>query len=201
MNKPNIFCLIHKLKTIYRYIVTSTYYKIFVKYIGEGTVIFKPNLITGLNYLSIGNNCMIYENCRIQILDKYLNEVYNPVFTIGNETQIHQNCHITCAGIIHIGDNVIIVSNVTITDIIHPYIDINMPINKQKLEVGSVIIGDQTYIYNNSVILPNVKIGKHCVIGANSLVNKDIPDYCIAVGNPAKVIRQYDHEKSKWINI
>ena len=43
------------------------------------------------------------------------------------------------------------------------------------------------------------KIGKHCVIGANSVVTKDIPDYCIAVGIPAKVIKRYDFEKKQWI--
>lgn len=42
----------------------------------------------------------------------------------------------------------------------------------------------------NAVIVGNVKIGKHCVIGANSVVTKDVPDYCVAVGSPAKVIKR-----------
>lgn len=51
-------------------------------------------------------------------------------------------------------------------------------------------IRDGSYIGINVVIVGNVKIGKHCVIGANSVVTKDVPDYCVAVGSPAKVIKK-----------
>ena len=57
-------------------------------------------------------------------------------------------------------------------------------------------IGDGSYIGINAVIVGNVKIGKHCVIGANSIVTRDIPDYCVAVGSPAKIIKKY--EKNGW---
>ena len=46
------------------------------------------------------------------------------------------------------------------------------------------------------MIVGNVKIGKHCVIGANSIVNKDIPDFCVAVGCPAKIIKSYN--ENEW---
>lgn len=55
-----------------------------------------------------------------------------------------------------------------------------------------VSIGDGSYIGINAVIVGNVKIGKHCVIGANSVVTKDVPDYCVAVGSPAKVVKRYN---------
>ena len=51
-------------------------------------------------------------------------------------------------------------------------------------------IGDGSYIGINAVIVGNVRIGKHCVIGANSVVTKDVPDYCVAVGSPARVIKK-----------
>lgn len=54
----------------------------------------------------------------------------------------------------------------------------------------TVSIGDGSYIGINAVIVGNVKIGKHCVIGANSVVTKDVPDYCVAVGSPARVIKK-----------
>lgn len=53
-----------------------------------------------------------------------------------------------------------------------------------------VSIGEGSYIGINAVIVGNVKIGKHCVIGANSVVTKDVPDYCVAVGSPARVIKK-----------
>ena len=52
-----------------------------------------------------------------------------------------------------------------------------------------VFIGEGSYIGINAVIVGNIKIGKHCVIGANSVVTKNVPDYCVAVGSPAKVIK------------
>ena len=48
---------------------------------------------------------------------------------------------------------------------------------------------------------PGVTIGKNSVIGANSVVTKDIPDYCVAVGAPAKVIKKYDFESGKWLKV
>lgn len=57
-------------------------------------------------------------------------------------------------------------------------------------EGQTVTIGDGSYIGINAVIVGNVRIGKHCVIGANSVVTKDVPDYCVAVGSPARVIKK-----------
>jgi serine acetyltransferase len=53
----------------------------------------------------------------------------------------------------------------------------------------------------NTVIMGNVTIGKHCVIGTNSLVNKDIPDYCVAAGNPAKIVKMHDVKTGQWVKI
>ena len=62
----------------------------------------------------------------------------------------------------------------------------------------AVSIGDGSYIGINSVIVGNVQIGKHCIVEANSVVTNSIPDYCLAVGSPAKVIKVYTKEKG-WI--
>lgn len=51
------------------------------------------------------------------------------------------------------------------------------------------------------IILPNVHIGKKSIIGAGSVVTKNIPDYCIAVGNPAKVIKVFDKKNKQWIHV
>ncbi|MDQ0903913.1 DapH/DapD/GlmU-related protein [Paenibacillus sp. V4I7] len=191
---------LNKIHYYYRLLVTFFFYKLIAKHIGKKTVIYQPNLLSGLRNMSLGDRVIIFANSRIELIENYMNNKYKPNFVMGNDSQIHQNCHITCAGNISIGNNVIITANVTITDIIHPYEDTNMPINFQEIKVGEVNIGDQTYIYNNAVILPNVKIGKHCVIGANSLVNKNIPDYSVVVGNPARIIRQFDNTIKQWIN-
>ena len=172
--------------------------KLQFKKVGFGTIIHRQILLTNKKRISLGKQVLIMPNSRIEIITKYAGDLFYPNLDIGNYSQIHQNCHITCANNIQIGNNVTIVSNVTITDIIHPYEDIYMPINQSKLKTFPVTIGDQSYIYNNSVILPGTRIGKHCVIGANSLVNSEIPDYSVAVGNPAKVIKKYSFETKTW---
>ena len=79
-----------------------------------------------------------------------------------------------------------------ITDCDHEYRDINVPVIDQGIvQRGQMVsIGEGSYIVINAVIVGNVKIGKHCVIGANSVVTKDVPDYCVAVGSPARVIKK-----------
>lgn len=64
---------------------------------------------------------------------------------------------------------------------------------------GGIIIDSGSWIGANSIILPGVRIGKNSVIGANSIVSSDIPDYCVAVGIPAKVIKRFDIIKKEWI--
>ena len=79
-----------------------------------------------------------------------------------------------------------------ITDCDHEYRDINVPVIDQGIvQRGQMVsIGEGSYIGINAVIVGNVKIDKHCVIGANSVVTKDVPDYCVAVGSPARVIKK-----------
>ena len=85
--------------------------------------------------------------------------------------------------------------NVYITDCDHEYRNIDIPVIDQGIvqKGQKVLIGDGSYIGYNSVIVGTVKIGKHCVIGAKSVVTKDVPDYCVAVGSPARVIKNIRH--------
>lgn len=78
-----------------------------------------------------------------------------------------------------------------ITDCDHEYRNIDIPVIDQGIvqKGQKVSIGDGSYIGINTVIVGNVRIGKHCVIRANSIVNKDILDFCVAVGCPVKVIK------------
>lgn len=93
--------------------------------------------------------------------------------------------------------------NVFISDYNHKYQNINVPINQQGETVYSsgIRISEDSWIGTNTVIVGNVKVGKHCVIGANSFVNHNIPDYSVAVGSPAKVVKKYDFVKNKWISV
>jgi len=155
-------------------------------------------LIITPRYISINKNVFIENNCRIEAVTSYNGVQFHPSIVFEEGASVQQNLHLTCASQIIIGRNTAIASNVSITDIHHPYEDINIPIEQQNIITKPVIIDSDCKIYNNSVILPGVHIGKHCTIGANSVVTHDIPDYSVAVGAPARVIKQYNFETKRW---
>lgn len=173
------------------------YFKMRFKYIEYPSTIVDIRMLTP-KYIHIEKGVIIWYNCRIEGVGKYNQKEYNPLIVIKSGVHIQQNVHITCGNSIVIGDNTCISASVTITDINHPYEDVNIPIEKQDIEIKSVCIGKDCKIYNGVIILPGVKIGNHVVVGANSVVTHDIPDYCVAVGSPAYIIKRYDFERNEW---
>jgi acetyltransferase-like isoleucine patch superfamily enzyme len=122
----------------------------------------------------------------------------SPLISIDSGTQIHDNFHITAGKNVSIGKNCLINRNVLITDTIHNYENIDIPIIEQGIRSNETIIGDDCWIGNNVAIVCSY-IGKHCIIGANTvLVNKYIPDYSVVGGNPGKIIKQYSKENTTW---
>lgn len=111
---------------------------------------------------------------------------------IGSHTRI--GLHNTVIGPVIIGNHVNIAQGVVLSGMNHSFNDLSKRIDEQKVVTSPIIIDDDVWVGANSVILAGVKIGKHCVIGAGSIVTKDIPDYTIAVGNPARI---YKHLSDK----
>ena len=107
---------------------------------------------------------------------------------------IGEGCHITCANKIVIEDNALLGKYITITDNSHGDSVIDQlsiaPIRRPLNSKGPVIIGENVWIGDKVTILPNVKVGHGAIIGANSVVSKDIPANCVAVGIPAQIIRR-----------
>ena len=83
----------------------------------------------------------------------------------------------------------------------HGYADGTRDSNEQKLVRKEVVIGRESHIGANSVVVAGVEIGERCQIGAGSVVTKNIPPYSVAVGNPARVIKRYDPENKTWVKI
>ena len=110
---------------------------------------------------------------------------------IGKGSEIGERCRISIANSLEIGEKVLLSPNVYITDCDHEYRDVDVPVIDQGIvqRGQKVSIGEGSYIGINAEIVGNVRIGRHCVVGANSVVTKDVPDYCVAVGSPAKVIK------------
>lgn len=109
--------------------------------------------------------------------------------------------HIYATNSIILHKNVLTADRVYISDNLHGYEDVNTPIKSQPIvQNGTVEIGEGSWLGENVCVL-GAKIGKHCVIGANSVVTKDIPDYSVAVGAPAKVIKQFNKNENSWVKI
>ena len=117
---------------------------------------------------------------------------------IGNDARIGIGSVVI--GPVKLGNKVGLGQHVFISGFNHGYENGNLDSNEQPLIKKEVIIEDDSHIGANSVVVAGVHIGKRCQIGAGSVVTKNIPDYSVAVGNPAKVIKYFDLKLNKWIN-
>ncbi|PXX98831.1 acetyltransferase [Marinifilum breve] len=80
----------------------------------------------------------------------------------------------------------------------HGYSDGGKNSSQQPLDIKPTVIEEEAHIGANSVVVAGVTIGKRSQVGAGSVVTKDIPPFCVAVGNPAKVVKRFNHEKEIW---
>ena len=117
-----------------------------------------------------------------------------PILEIGDNVSIGEYSHITCANKITIGNGVLTGRFVLITDNAHGKCtnedsDI-APLQRNIYSKGEVIIKENVWIGDKATILPGVTIGKGAVIAANAVVTKDVPDYTIVAGVPAKIVKQ-----------
>lgn len=121
---------------------------------------------------------------------------YGKHIEVGKNFYANYNCTILDVAKVKIGDNCMFAPNVSIFTAGHPV----HPVSRNTMyEYGiEITIGDNVWIGGNTVVLPGVKIGSNTVIGAGSVVTKDIPDWVIAAGNPCKVIRKITEEDKKF---
>ena len=121
---------------------------------------------------------------------------YGSHIEVGKNFFANYNCTIIDVAKVKVGDNCQIAPNVAVYTAGHPI----HPVSRNSLyEYGiSVTIGDNVWIGGNTVIMPGVHIGSNTVIGAGSVVTKDIPDWVVAAGNPCRVIRQITDEDKKY---
>jgi acetyltransferase-like isoleucine patch superfamily enzyme len=177
-------------------VLRAEMYRSFAKHMGKKVRIYSPLKIDGLENISIDDGVIIEYKTWLAALP--LTGANECCLRIGCGTIIGHFNHIYCTKSILIGKNVLTADKVYISDNLHGYTDVTIPILKQPIiQKGIVEIGDGTWIGENAVVI-GAKIGKNCVIGANAVVTHDIPDYCVAAGAPARIIKRYNPKEGKW---
>ena len=169
---------------------------------GEGSVIcFPPNTIFNERYIRIGRDTMIGPQVTLSAgMVPGQACITDPVVSIGDRCLIGKGSGIVGHLQIEIGDDVWTGHHVYVTDQNHGYRDIDLPISKQSMPERPVRIGSGSWLGHGSIVLPGADIGEHVVIGANAVVTGHIPDFSVAVGSPARVIRRHVPGEG-WVDV
>lgn len=168
--------------------------------LGARSIVMPTEQIVGQKYLHIGDRVFIRSHARLDAIAGWGDQTFTPEIRIGDGTHIEHRLQITSIASVMIGCEVLIASNVFISDHSHDYKNIDIPVVHQPLTTGEpVSIGDGSWIGQNVVILPGTHLGKHCIVGANSVVKGIFVDNTVLAGIPARAIRHYDPKTEDWI--
>ncbi|MBK6637149.1 MAG: acyltransferase [Rhodocyclaceae bacterium] len=163
--------------------------------LGRGVRIENPGCI------SIGDNVFLNDGCWLSVLRENRErgmptQMLSPHLSIGSGTYIGRFGTLACINCVTIGRDVLISDRVFIGDSAHGFVRADLPVKDQYLHSpGPVEIGDGTWIGIGVSILPNVRIGINCVIGAGAVVTMDIPDFSVAAGVPARILRRNENAR------
>ena len=192
----NLFFVKRKIKLAFYWLACKYVFSHFFNSFGKHSKIVSPLIVTNPRHMSIGNRVTINDGAYLLCCQKEAGS--SSTLIIGDSVTLGLHNHIVAYNRVEIHDNVLSANNVYISDNNHSYRDISVPIALQGVHSkGPTIIGSGTWIGENVCII-SAKIGKNCVIGANSVVTSDVPDYCVAVGNPARVVKKFNASTKIW---
>jgi len=190
---------LNKLDSLIYYAFKYYWYRLIFKKVGRKTRILKPLRIDGGGNINLGSGVVIGKLTWLAAQPVNLGQKSN--LSIGDGSRIGNFNHIYATSEIVIGENVLTADKVYISDNQHSFDLVDIPIWKQKIkQLKAVSIGEGTWIGENACII-GASIGRYCVVGANSIVKSNIPDYCVAVGSPAKIVKRYCFERKKWMKV
>lgn len=191
-----LFCLLDWFNRIVVKIVKSIntgYYIHGMAIVGSNpSILYPTDRIKGRKYIHLGNEVTVGRRAVLTVW----NEVSDaPSLKIGNGVSIGDDCHITVADNVIIGEGTLFGKKVTISDNSHGNISFRSmqipPLERGIGVKGGITIGRNVWVGDKVTILGNVTIGEGSIIGANSVVTKDVPAYSIAAGVPAKILKQF----------
>lgn len=144
--------------------------------------------ILPFNKFALGDSTIIED---FSVINNGVGDVY-----IGSRSIIGLSCVII--GPVNIGNDVMLAQHVVISGLNHGYEDITLAPSKQPTTQSVITVKDNVWIGANAVITAGVTINEHSIVGAGSVVTKDVPPFCVVVGNPAKIIKRYNSTSKQW---
>lgn len=188
--------MINAIKAFFYYCFTYPFYKATFGSITMKGRIYSPLKVEGRMNIFMGRN--VYVRYKTWLEANPLTQESSCRLEIGEGTLIGNFNHIYSTRSIIIGRNVLTADKVYIADNSHEYTDVNKPIRDQPVkQLKNVVIGDGAWLGENVCVI-GASVGKGSVVGANSVVNSDIPDFCIAVGSPARIVKRYCFDENRW---
>lgn len=181
--------LVNDVSMKFSRLVSQVYYRRVLRSFGAGSTLRRPILVRGGRWISIGARTLVRDGARLEAIHRPGQP--EPRLSIGNRVLIEQNAHIVCSSEVTIEDDVAIAAGCSIVDTTHPVpgsTDENVGFSILA-GTSAVRIGAGSMLGVGVVVLADVTIGRNCLIGANSVVTRNIPDGSVAVGSPARVVR------------
>lgn len=186
--------------------IQLTYWLLKTKLIDRHARLFRfPIIIRGRKYIDFGNRLTTGVGCRFDVYPLCTKSDREITVKFGDDVQINDYVHVVGMESITIGDNVLMASHVFISDNSHGSYkgdeydsEPNVAPIKREYRTAPISIGKNTWIGEGVIIMPGVAIGEGCVIGAHSIVNKDIPDFSVVVGSPIRVVKKYNFNLKRW---
>ena len=155
---------------------------------GRNSVVQLPTRLAGEQAIKVGSGVFVGAGSWLQVLG----EPTGIVIEIGDGTAMAGYCVLSAASGIRIGRDVSFARGVYVSDVAHEYDDPTRPILEQgTTDARPIEIGDGAWLGENVTVLPGVRIGAGAVVSANSVVARDVPDYTLVAGAPARVLRRF----------
>lgn len=170
-------------------------YKFCLRSVGNNCHVGEDFRLVGEKYIKIGNDFMAGRGMVLEAYDSHEGsfQKFSPNIKIGDNVSFTDFDHISCIDYVEIGDGTLLGRNVYISDNSHGDTSVDMlgipPTCRPLMSKGPVIIGKNVWIGRCVSILSGVTIGDNAIIGANSVVNKDVPANCVVAGSPARIVK------------
>lgn len=169
---------------------------------GKDALIYRPRYIDGPQYIQLGENSIVRSHAWLSALDHYGTQRYSPTIRIGKNVNIGRYVCLTSILEVVIEDGCLLSEYVYISDLAHGFDPAQgRPMQQDLTTKGPVTIGENSFLGYRASVLSGVQLGKHCVVGAHSVVTRSFPDYSMVAGVPARLIKTYVPTRGEWVPV